>query len=181
MGSENKNQKAQNKGTFSVANDFYYLNLKIENSQLENFRNSTSEQTDRNTSKCIAGIDPLAIEKIEKNLKLTFLSEKDAESYVCMANSPEVRAEFKDVFDIKDLLNYVYAVLHSPGYLEKYKETSKVNFFQVIYPNDTSRFWKLVDLGGKLRYRDPLKMGSVEKQNKEIDEILKNIANIEIT
>lgn len=50
-----------------------------------------------------------------------------------------------------DILDYVYAVLHSPSYREKYKEFLKSDFPRVPIAIDKVSFWKLVDLGGKLR------------------------------
>lgn len=175
MGSKVKNEAAQIKGTFSVPKEVLYSNLKIGNSILDD---STAEQTVLNTSESIADINSVSIKKIEEKLNLTFVSEKDAESQVCMANNPEVRDEFKDIFDLKDLLDYSYGVLYSPNYLEKYKDLSKINFFEVSYPNDTTRFWKLVNLGAKLRYLNLLEVSSAEEHNDEVDEILKKIAAI---
>ena len=50
-----------------------------------------------------------------------------------------------------DLLDYIYAVLHSPTYRETYKEFLKIDFPRVPYPDDPDQFWKLVELGGELR------------------------------
>lgn len=50
-----------------------------------------------------------------------------------------------------DILDYIYAVLHSPTYREKYKEFLKIDFPRVPYPKDKETFWKLVKLGGKIR------------------------------
>ena len=50
-----------------------------------------------------------------------------------------------------DILDYIYAVLHSPSYRERYKEFLKIDFPKVPYPTDKELFWKLVNLGGKLR------------------------------
>jgi predicted helicase len=50
-----------------------------------------------------------------------------------------------------DLLDYIYAVLHSPSYREKYKEFLKVDFPRVPYPDNQERFWKLVEKGSELR------------------------------
>jgi len=50
-----------------------------------------------------------------------------------------------------DLLDYIYAVLHSPTYREKYKEFLKIDFPRVPYPKDTATFWQLVALGSELR------------------------------
>ena len=57
----------------------------------------------------------------------------------------------KSVFTPIDLLDYIYAVLHSPTYREKYKEFLKIDFPRVPYPADQETFWKLVEIGGKLR------------------------------
>ncbi|WP_240531677.1 type ISP restriction/modification enzyme [Maribacter sp. 4G9] len=50
-----------------------------------------------------------------------------------------------------DILDYIYAVLHSPSYREKYKEFLKIDFPRVPYPKDKNTFWQLVELGGEIR------------------------------
>ncbi|WP_296726632.1 type ISP restriction/modification enzyme [Ruminococcus sp.] len=49
------------------------------------------------------------------------------------------------------LFDYIYAILYSPKYREKYKEFLKIDFPRVPYPTDQDTFWKLVEIGGKLR------------------------------
>ncbi|MCT7466065.1 N-6 DNA methylase [Aliarcobacter cryaerophilus] len=56
----------------------------------------------------------------------------------------------KKEFQALDLFDYIYAVLHSPNYREKYKEFLKIDFPRVPYPKPET-FWQLVSLGGKLR------------------------------
>jgi Predicted helicase len=51
----------------------------------------------------------------------------------------------------EDIFDYVYAVLHSPSYREKYKEFLKIDFPRVPYPKDTKSFKKLVAFGAELR------------------------------
>jgi len=51
----------------------------------------------------------------------------------------------------EDILDYIYAVLHSPSYREKYKEFLKIDFPRVPYPKDKETFTKLVKLGTELR------------------------------
>lgn len=50
-----------------------------------------------------------------------------------------------------DILDYIYAVLHSHTYREKYKESLKIDFPRVPYPKDKETFWQLVKLGGEIR------------------------------
>ncbi|HMS42319.1 MAG TPA: DUF559 domain-containing protein, partial [Pyrinomonadaceae bacterium] len=50
-----------------------------------------------------------------------------------------------------DILDYIYAVLHSPSYREKYKEFLKIDFPRVPFPKDAETFWKLVELGKEIR------------------------------
>ena len=54
-------------------------------------------------------------------------------------------------FSPLDLLDYIYATLHSPNYREKYKEFLKIDFPRVPYPSNQNSFWQLVKLGGSLR------------------------------
>lgn len=55
------------------------------------------------------------------------------------------------VFCAVDMLDYIYAVLHSPTFREKYKEFLKIDFPRVTYPKDTTAFWELVRLGKQVR------------------------------
>jgi len=67
---------------------------------------------------------------------------------------PFVIQHFKkgnDEFGEIDTLDYIYAVLHSPSYREKYKEFLKIDFPRVPYPKDKEIFWQLVELGGEIR------------------------------
>jgi predicted helicase len=75
------------------------------------------------------------VKEVEDNLKLKFVNEKE---------------DTKDTFAPIDLLDYIYAVLHSPTYREKYKEFLKIDFPRVPYPS-IENFWQLVELGGNLR------------------------------
>jgi len=57
----------------------------------------------------------------------------------------------KNKFAPIDLLDYIYAILHSPSYRLKYKEFLKIDFPRVPYPTDTIEFRRLVKLGSELR------------------------------
>lgn len=175
-----KNKTIEAKETFSVAKTALFQSVTTINPPSKRLNKPIRNKIVPEVSDRIAGIDLASIKKIETKLKLTFLSEKDNESKVCMANTAEVRDEFKDIFDKKDLLDYSYAVLHSPNYLEKYQDLSIIEDFQISYPTDSHLFWKLVDLGSKLRDRNLLKTFLDEKDNNDIDEILKKIAALKI-
>lgn len=49
------------------------------------------------------------------------------------------------------LFDYIYGVLHSPSYREKYKEFLKVDFPRVPYPTDAAEFDKFASIGHDLR------------------------------
>jgi len=74
--------------------------------------------------------------KISTAIKLEFESEKNDNS--------------KNFAPI-DVLDYIYAVLHSPSYREKYKEFLKTDFPRIPYPETAKQFRKLAKLGEKLR------------------------------
>lgn len=76
------------------------------------------------------------VDDIAQKLSLTFTPEKQ--------ENPETFAPI-------DLLDYIYAVLHSPKYRETYKEFLKIDFPRVPYPTDAAIFWQLVKLGGEIR------------------------------
>jgi len=51
----------------------------------------------------------------------------------------------------EEILDYIYAVLHSPNYRKKYKEFLKIDFPRVPYPKDKTTFQELVKFGTELR------------------------------
>ncbi len=81
-------------------------------------------------------LTPKIVEKIAEGIGMDFEAEKSGDA---------------DKFAPIDLLDYIYAVLHSPTYREKYKEFLKTDFPRVPYPQDTETFHRLVAIGGELR------------------------------
>ena len=66
----------------------------------------------------------------------------------------DIFARFLDIEPITeatDVFDYIYAVLHSPTYREKYNEFLKIDFPRVPYPKDKKQFDALVALGRELR------------------------------
>ncbi len=76
-----------------------------------------------------------------------------------------LNSEFKiqNYFTPLDILDYIYAVLHSPKYRERYAEFLKTDFPRVPLPTDQDSFWKLVALGGELRDLHLMKHPVLEK------------------
>ncbi len=91
--------------------------------------------------------DAEIVDAIAKGLGLAFVPEKISD---------------KDTFAPIDLLDYIYAVLHSPSYRETYKEFLKIDFPRIPYPKDAEKFWALVKLGGELRSIHLLESPAVE-------------------
>ncbi len=63
----------------------------------------------------------------------------------------DLGAGFDGVLYPLDLFDYIYAVLHSPSYRERYKEFLKIDFPRIPYPTDREKFLDLVEKGEKLR------------------------------
>lgn len=60
-------------------------------------------------------------------------------------------SEYSGVLYPQDLFDYIYAVLHSPSYRERYKEFLKIDFPRIPYPTDWEKFRDLVEKGEELR------------------------------
>lgn len=101
------------------------------------------------------------VKEIEEKLALKFVNEKIEDS---------------TTFAPIDILDYIYAVLHSPNYREKYKEFLKIDFPRVPYPT-ISNFWQLVEFGEKLRSLHLLEDTSLD--NRIID--IKGESELKIT
>ncbi|WP_370408171.1 type ISP restriction/modification enzyme [Tenacibaculum dicentrarchi] len=84
----------------------------------------------------VPNLDKKIINKLAKKLGLKFTTEKE---------------QTTKTFAPIDVLDYIYAVLHSPNYRETYKEFLKIDFPRVPFPKDEKTFWDLVKLGGEIR------------------------------
>jgi predicted helicase len=109
------------------------------------------QQTIGQTTERTPNLNMEIVNQIAEKLGLTFVPEKEPEGNVCFVNNAEVRPDFRTTFAPIDILDYIYAALHSPAYREKYKEFLKIDFPRVPYPKNTETFWHLVELGGELR------------------------------
>lgn|GEM_PF-892253 len=99
----------------------------------------------------IPDFDLETVKRVSTALGLVYLSESESSGNVCMANSGEVRPEYRQAFSPRDLLDYSYAVHHSKAYRDKYQGIPKAVFSPIHPPGDVASFWKLVALGSRLR------------------------------
>jgi predicted helicase len=121
------------------------------------YPDTTAQQTIGLTTERTPNLNAEIVKQIAEKLGLTFTNEKDTStsSVSGMVSEPVELAPI-------DILDYIYAVLHSPTYREKYKEFLKIDFPRVPYPH-ISTFWQLVKLGGELRQIHLLESPVVEK------------------
>ena len=49
------------------------------------------------------------------------------------------------------VFDYIYGVLHRPGYRQTYAEFLKTDFPRIPWPSSPEEFWETSDLGGQLR------------------------------
>jgi predicted helicase len=106
------------------------------------------QQTIGQTSERTPNLNAEIVKQIAEKLGLTFTNEKEIT---------------KDTFAPIDILDYIYAVLHSPTYREKYKEFLKIDFPRVPFPKNKDTFWALAKLGGEIRQIHLLESPTVEK------------------
>ncbi|SFE86273.1 type ISP restriction/modification enzyme [Flavobacterium xueshanense] len=149
--------RSDNKGGESIAPLYLYPETNGQQQSLSGLNEPTE------ILKRIPNLNAEIVNQITKQLGLTFVAEKEPEGNVCMANNHEVRPEFRETFAPIDILDYIYAVLHSPTYREKYKEFLKIDFPKIPYPKDTKTFWELVELGSQIREIHLLESATVEE------------------
>lgn len=109
---------------------------------------SDGQQTIEQSEERTPNLKVEIVKEIAENLDLTFTNEKETT---------------ENTFAPIDILDYIYAVLHSPTYREKYKEFLKIDFPRVPYPKDQNTFWQLVKLGGEIRQIHLLESPKVEQ------------------
>ncbi len=76
------------------------------------------------------------IKEFEQKLNLKFVFEKE---------------EKQGIFAPVDVFDYVYGILHSNKYREKFNEFLKIDFPRIPYPENTEYFFKISELGKQLR------------------------------
>lgn len=112
---------------------------------------TNTQQTIDQSNGRFPNLNSAMVNEIAEKLGLSFVPEKEDGNVCFTGNNDDLQDEFKQTFAPIDLLDYIYAVLHSPNYREKYKEFLKIDFPRVPYPKDPATFWQLVKLGGEIR------------------------------
>lgn len=117
----------------------------------QDFRDELAQLMDSSAQTLTPNQVPDIIGELSKRTGLTFIDER-VDGNVCFANNnEELRDAFKQTFAPIDILDYIYAVLHSPIYRDYYTDFSKIEAPKVFFPKDADLFWQLVRLGEKLR------------------------------
>ncbi|POY39623.1 DNA methyltransferase [Flavobacterium alvei] len=103
---------------------------------------TTAQQSLHDNTERTPNLNPEIVKQIAEGLGYFFSPEK-----------PDYNVQTEETNQLYpiDILDYIYAVLHSPNYREKYKEFLKIDFPRVPYPKNPRQFIDLVELGSQLR------------------------------
>ena len=96
----------------------------------------TKQQTLDNKQTREPNLDKTIVQTIATTLGLHFTPEKENDN---------------NTFAPIDLLDYIYATLHSPTYRQHYKEFLKIDFPRIPHPTNKKSFRQLAKLGSELR------------------------------
>jgi len=102
------------------------------------------EPTELDPRERIPNFNPEILKQIEQALGMKLVEE---EHFGKVQNFDKVK---DGLFTPLDVLDYIYAVLHSPKYRETYKEFLKIDFPRVPFPKPET-FWQLAQLGSEIR------------------------------
>lgn len=92
-------------------------------------------------------LNPQVVMQIADSLGIDFTNEKES---------------IEDTFAPIDILDYIYAALHSPNYREKYIELLKIDFPRIPYPKNKETFFQLAEQGSRLRQLHLMEAESLE-------------------
>lgn len=138
------------------------------------YNEPSKQQTTNNDQQTrVPNLNQEIVDKIGEGINHAFLPD---ENLVC-----DLEAGLDGTFSPLDILDYIYAVLHSAEYRERYKEFLKIDFPRVPYPEDADQFWKLVELGGQIRKLHLLESPLLEKRITGYPEDGDNIITRKIT
>jgi predicted helicase len=134
----NKTEKADH---FFITNNISETKCAESSTQSANFPLYIYENKTRT-----ANFDPDLKKEIEEKLDLKILPDHEPGRLL-----EEMTVGAPGTCTPLDILDYVYAMLHSPNYRKKYQEFLKIDFPHVPFDVSQDEFWRLVQLGAKLR------------------------------
>lgn len=97
----------------------------------------------------VPNLNPQFVKDIEDRLQLGFV--------------PEGKGDLEATFGPEDALHYIYAILHSPTYRERYADFLKIDFPRVPLTSDRAQFRTLAERGASLVALHLLKSPAVER------------------
>lgn len=108
---------------------------------------------------CRPNIDPAQLHTLCKQTGLAYRPEPDAEAQTqpqgslktSKTKTDSAGPNAADSFTPETLLDYIYAVLHSPAYRRRYAEFLKSGFPRIPNPENRSEFLRLAAIGSELR------------------------------
>jgi predicted helicase len=106
------------------------------------------------------------VAKFAERIGLSFEAESDkgTKAQSKLGFSPTSNGlESPSYFTPENLLDYIYAVLHSPNYRDKYKEFLKIDFPRIPLPENAEEFWKFVEKGCELRKLHLMESSDLDK------------------
>jgi predicted helicase len=109
---------------------------------------NSGQQTIEQATERIPNLNLELVNEIATKIGLTFSNEKQPN---------------ETTFAPIDIVDYIYAILHSPTYRNKYKEFLKTDFPKIPFPKDSTTFWALVKLGEEIRQIHLLESPKVEQ------------------
>ena len=101
-------------------------------------------------------IDPSTYKQIANNLGMTIpkelnLTQMDSSPLLSGFHKEIEESKESEILQPEDILDYIYAILHSPTYRERYKEFLKIDFPRVPFTMNKQMFSQLVEKGRELR------------------------------
>ena len=91
------------------------------------------------------------VDKISRQLGLIFIPLNAPEGNVCFMGNTGLRSEFKTTFTQLDVINFVYAGLHSSPCRGESRNFENIDLSQLRCPEDMETFWELVRKGAGLK------------------------------
>lgn len=112
------------------------------------YSDNHSQQSIEQTNERTPNLNREIINHIAQVLGLNFVPEKEVKN---------------GTFSPIDIVDYIYGILHSPSYREKYKAFLKIDFPKIPYPKNVDTFWNFAKLGGEIRQLHLFKSQKLER------------------